>query len=155
MGFDVKAFKNEQFGPRTSDVPVSGLAIWFADGEDPVITVRGLTFEELCKADNAADNSDQMLKLINQLQSKQGKEAAESIKDSFGVGEETPANMIRRKCHLIMGSVEPEIDEEMAIKLASTYPVEFKELTNKIVLLTGAGFVPGKRKGSTVNQASD
>lgn len=149
MPFNKKGFVNERFEARTEDVPVPDLAIWFDEGETPLFTVRGLTFEELSRADSAADNTGEMLKLLASLQAKSGEQIAEGVKNAFGIGEETPPNMIRRKQHLMMGAVNPEVDEEFAVKLSCTYPVEFKILTNKIVELTGRGFVPGKQKGSS------
>jgi hypothetical protein len=149
MAFDKKAFMNAQFEARTADVSVKELRSWFPDGEDAVFTVRGLTFEELSKADAAADNSGAMLKLLTSIQSKNGVEIGEGIKDAFGVGKETPANMVKRIHHLMMGSVAPEMDEEFSVKLANTFPVEFTAVTNKIIELTGKGYMPGKQKGST------
>jgi hypothetical protein len=149
MAFDNKAFMKEQFEARTADVPVVELQDWFPDGEDAVFTVRGLTFAELSKADAAADNSGAMLKLLASIQSKNGAEIGEGIKDAFGVGIETPVNMIKRIQHLMMGSVAPVMDEEFVVKLANTFPVEFTAVTNKIIELTGKGYVPGKQKGST------
>ena len=149
MAFDNKAFMKQQFEARTDDVRVSELSEWFAEGDEPLFKVRGLTFEELNKADNAAENSKAMLNLVAQLQTKDGAAIAEGIKDAFGIGKDTPANMIKRINHLVMGCVSPEIDEEFAVKLANTYPIEFTQITNKIIELTGKGFMPGKPKGST------
>ena len=149
MGFNAKGFMNQPFDARTEDVIVAELASWFDKDEKPVFTVRGLTFEELNKADNAADNSKAMLNLVATLQTKDGAAIAEGVKDAFGIGKDTPANMIKRINHLVMGSVSPTIDEELAVKLASTYPIEFTQISNKIIELTGKGFMPGKPKGST------
>ena len=154
-GFDSKAFMNEQFEDRTMDVPVPGLAIWFGEGEKPVFTVKGLTFHQLNTADNKADNSEQMLKLVGKLQAKDGASIGEEIQNAFGIGEDTPPNMVKRINHLVMGCLNPVVDEEFAVKLASMYPVEFMDISNKIITLTGQGFVPGKRKGCTPKQASD
>ena len=154
MAFNSKAFMKQQFEARTEDVRVLELDAWFDEESDPVFTVRGLTFEELAKADAAADNSKAMLNLVASLQTKDGDAIGEGIKDAFGVGKETPANMIKRINHLVMGSVSPEIDEEFAVKLANTFPVEFTQLTNKIVELTGKGYQPGKQKGSTRSRTS-
>jgi hypothetical protein len=155
MAFNSRGFMKQQFEARTADVRVLELAEWFDKDTDPVFTVRGLTFEELNKADNAADNSKAMIELISRLQTKDGPAIAEGIKDAFGVGKETPANMVKRINHLVMGSVEPVIDEEFAVKLANTFPIEFMTLTNKVIELTGKGYVPGKQKGSTKSQKSE
>ncbi|MDX1399906.1 MAG: hypothetical protein R3204_15365 [Oceanospirillum sp.] len=155
MGFDAKGFMKAQFEARTEDVPVSELKDWFPDGEAAVFTVKGLTFEELSKADAAADNSGAMLKLLASIQNKNGGDIGEGIKDAFGVGKETPVNMIKRINHLVMGCVCPEVDEEFAVKLANTFPVEFTAITNKIIELTGRGYVPGKQKSSTRSKKSE
>ena len=151
-GFDEKKYMRQQFEARTESVPVVELAAWFDEGADPAFIVRGLTFEELSKAESAADNSKTMLNLVNSLSAKKGAEVGEGIKNAFGVGEDTPASMIKRIQHLMMGSVDPVIDETLAVKLASTFPVEFTALTNTIVKLTGKGYVPGKQKRSTANK---
>lgn len=152
MAFNSKEFMKQPFDARTEDVRVVELASWFAEGDEPVFKVRGLTFEELNKADNAADNSKAMLNLVATLQTKDGTAIADGIKDAFGIGKDTPANMIKRINHMVMGSVDPKIDEELAVKLASTYPIEFTIISNKIIELTGKGFMPGKLKGSTRSQ---
>jgi len=149
MAFNSKEFMKQSFNSRTEDVRVVELASWFAEGDEPVFKVRGLTFEELNKADNAADNSKAMLNLVATLQTKDGTAIADGIKDAFGIGKDTPANMVKRINHMVMGSVDPEIDEEFAVKLASTFPIEFTLISNKIIELTGKGFMPGKPKGST------
>lgn len=152
MPFKKKEFQNSQFVARTEPVRVADLSMWFDEGDEPVFIVRGLTYEEVCKAESMADNSKQMLNLIESIQSKDGAAIGEGVKDAFGVGKETPPNMIKRINHLVMASVEPEIDEELAVKLATNYPMEFSQITNKITELTGLGFLPGKHKGCTENK---
>jgi hypothetical protein len=49
---------------------------------------------------------------------------------------------------LVIGSVDPRIELETAIKLCKVFPVEFMQLTNKITVLTGQGSVPGKPRSS-------
>lgn len=139
----------QAFTPRTGSVSVPALVSWFEEGDEPLFTVCSLSFEQLSKADAMADNSGAMIKLMESLQAKNGKEIGEGIRDAFGVGLETPPNMVKRINHLIMGSVEPVIDEEMAVKLACTFPIEFTQVTNKIIELTGKGYEPGKPQGCT------
>lgn len=152
MGFNTKEFQKTEFVARTEKVRVADLSAWFDEGEEPVFVVRGLTFEELCKAESMADNSKAMLNLMASIQQRDGIAIGEGIKDAFGVGKETPANMIKRINHLVIASIDPVIDEELAVKIASTFPIEFTAVTNKITELTGKGFVPGKRKGCTDNK---
>lgn len=148
-GFDLRKFAKAKFSHRTERVEVPALAQFFQAGEDGKVdaafVVRGLTFEELAKAENQADNSDTVRKLLEQLGSANPDTKSEAIADALGYGKEVPKQMVMRKIHLVIGSVDPEIDEEMAVKLATAYPVEFKQLTNKILELTGQGMVsPGK-----------
>ena len=116
------------------------------DGKiDAAFTVRGLTFEELARAENQADNTDTVRKLLEHLGSSNAQAKSAALADALGYGEEVPRQQVIRKAHLVIGSVDPAIDEEMAVKLANTFPVEFKQLTNKILELTGKGQVtPGK-----------
>jgi len=149
MTFKADKFIKAKFEYRTERVQVPALEKFFdadADGKvDAAFVVRGLTFEELSKAENQADNSDTVRKLLEQLGSSNPNAKSAALADALGYGDEVPRQMVIRKHHLVIGCVEPPIDEEMAVKLANTFPVEFKQLTNKILELTGAGQVsPGK-----------
>jgi hypothetical protein len=148
MSLDVGRFAKAKFEHRTERVSVASLAEFF-DGEDgkvdAVFIVRGLTFEELAKAENQADNSDTVRKLLEQLSSSNASVKSAALADALGYGDEVPRQMVIRKFHLITGCVDPQVDEEFAVKLANVFPVEFKILTNKILELTGLGqVVPGK-----------
>lgn len=147
--FNLQQFNRAHFEHRTERVPVKALEQFFKPDEDgkvdPVFVIRGLTFEELAKADNQADNPETLRKFMEKLASKNPDSKAEALAEALGYGDQSPRQLILRKCWLVAGSVEPEIDEETAVKLSATFPIEFKELTNKILALTGKGQVsPGK-----------
>ena len=147
--FNVEKFTKARFEHRTERVEVPALAEFFTpddDGKvDAAFTVRGLTFEELARAENQADNTDTVRKLLEQFSSSNATAKSAALADALGYGEDVPRQQVIRKAHLVIGSVEPPIDEEMAVKLANTFPIEFKQLTNKILELTGKGQVtPGK-----------
>lgn len=150
MEFKKSEFLREQFAPRTHSVEVPELAAWFNCGEkeSPAWEVKGLNFEELAKADSKADNANAIRDLISSLSKKDGKEIAGNLANAFGFGDDTPRQMVQRINYLVFGSVSPECDEELAVKLASTFPIEFKQITDKILELTGRGYVPGKQKNS-------
>ena len=75
--FDLAAFRKAKFQERAQDVPLSGLTAagfggYEGEGDDakpkPVVyRVRGLTAQELAKADQEADNSKVLLKVAEQL----------------------------------------------------------------------------------------
>lgn len=145
MSFNTDGFTRARFEHRTERVAVPALAQFFDEGSDAVFVVRGLTFEELSKAENQADNSDTIRKLLEQLSSSNPNVKSAALADALGYGDEVPRQMVIRKHHLVLGSVDPQIDEEFSVKLANTFPVEFKILTNKILELTGQGQInPGK-----------
>lgn len=147
----------EVFEARTAEVRVSSSALvnYFDEGSEPVFKVRGLTYEELSKCNNAADTTPAMRKLLEELNKKDGAGIATEIKNVFGVGNDTPANVIKAINHVVTGCVDPEIDEEMAVKLATAFPIEFGQISMKIVELTGQGHVPGKQKSSTAKPTSE
>jgi hypothetical protein len=67
----------------------------------------------------------------------------------LGIGTDTPPDLVKRLEHLVFGSVAPEIDREIAVRLFAAYPVVAYQLTNKILELTGLGADPGKAPHST------
>jgi len=155
MRFEAKQFLKTKFSQRTHPVPVPDLRQFFPEGEEAVWIVRGLTGQELGRADAAADNQKSIAALISGLTSDSSKEKAQAVKDLLGIGGNTPAAIVQRIEHLIMASVDPECTRDLAVKLCETYPVEFLTITNKIVELTGKGQIPGKLQPSGVTQVSD
>ena len=154
MKFDAKKFLKTKFTQRTHPVPVPDLRQFFPEGEEAVWIVRGLTGQELGRADAAADNQKSITALVSGLTSDSSKEKAQAIKDLLGIGGNTPAAIVKRIEQLIIGSVDPECTRDLAVKLCETYPVEFLTITNKIVELTGQGQIPGKSQPSGATQAS-
>jgi len=141
-GFEVDRFASAEITPRTDSVPVPDLKDWF-DGE-PVWKVRALTFDELARAEEAADRSATLTKLVESIVSSNASEKVAAIKGALGLTDDVPQNAIRRMEMLVAGSVEPEVDLTVVVKLANVYPVVFKQLTDKIITLTGQGSILGK-----------
>ena len=154
MKFDSKKFLKTKFERRTFPVPVPDLQAFFPEGEKAVWLVRGLTGQELGRADAAADKNKNIAAIVAGLTADNSKEKAAAIKDLLGIGGDTPADIVKRIEHLILGSVDPVCTRELAVKLCETYPVEFIMLTNKIVELTGQGQIPGKLPPSGATAAS-
>lgn len=139
--FDAKAFTKAEFEPRTEAVPVDGLRSFFPDlGEDetPEWTVRGLTHAELARAEDASRRRQDLAAVVDALNGDEGKKQ-EAIKELLGVDQHVPQDTAKRMEMLVRGSVDPEIDLEVAVKLATAFPIEFSALTNKVIELTGRG----------------
>jgi hypothetical protein len=143
MPFDLSKFERVKTESRTMDVRVEGLAEFFGDGEIPSFTVRGLTYSELAAADGAVERA----KSVDIVAKAIGIDSAktEAVKEALGIHGGHPEQMIRRIHFLTVGSVEPKITETVAVMISERHPVEFIELTNSIVELTGRGKVTVKK----------
>ena len=70
MGFDSKKFIKTKFTPRIEEIDVPDLKDFFPAGEKPVWKVRGLTGQELGRANEALDRSKDMASVVNGLTSR-------------------------------------------------------------------------------------
>ncbi len=138
MRFDTARFEAAQLQPRTSDVPVPGLAAFFAEGVEPVWRVRGLTAIELHESTDAGKRRhtvDNIIKAISE-----GGDQIKGLREAIGMPAAiVPAEVVKRQEMLRFGSIDPVIDLTVAVKLSESFPVEFLQLTNEITLLTGQG----------------
>ena len=154
MGFDLQGFRKAEFETRTDQVRVEALAEWFEEGDERVFTVRGLSGEELARVREATDKNRNVSDVVEALGSSQSRERVEAIRELIGVTESVPNELVRRLEQLTLGSVDPELDHEDAKLLAARYPIEFWELTGRIMELTGEGQQPVKKKDSRTTQES-
>jgi hypothetical protein len=148
MAFDSKRFLKTKFTARTEDVPVPDLAAFFPDDAKPVWKVRGLTGQELGRANEAAERNKNVAAILEGLASGAGKEQTEAVKELLGVGGSTPQDIAKRLEILSIGSVDPQCAPDLAVRLCEAYPVEFYQITNRINFLTGQGQMPGKQPPS-------
>ena len=148
MSFDSKKFMKMKFIPRTESVSVPDLQVFFPEGAEAVWTVRGLTGQELGRASEAAERNRNISAILEGLTSEAAKDKAEAIKEILGIGGATPQDIAKRLEHLTAGSVDPKCTLDLAVRLCETYPIEFYQLTNKIMELTGRGQMPGKQQPS-------
>lgn len=155
MSFDLNRFRATSLTPRQAVVAVPDLAHWYG-GAEPVWTVRGLTGEEIARANEANQRTAMIASAVEALASAAGSKAdqTEAMKTLIGYGTETPADLAKRFDHLVAGSVEPQIDREIAVRLFMAYPIVAYTLTNKILELTGLGPDLGKAPDSTPTPAS-
>ena len=137
MAFNVDKFERAEMVPRTERVPVGALADFFAEGEEAVFVVRGLSAPELCRAQEAAQRQRTVENIVDAIASR--REQVDAIRSAIGLTQGTPAEVARRLEMLVAGCVEPRLDLPAAVKLAERFPVDFMHLTNRITELTGMG----------------
>jgi len=143
--FDQKKFIKTKFIAREETVAVPELAEFF-DG-DPVWVVKGLTGEELYRVNQASDRDEAVAAAISAFYGPGSKE--NSYREMFGLTDTAPEEHTRRLEMLILGTVSPEnLDRPTMAKIALLFPATVRILTDKIIGLTGAGYVPGKHSGS-------
>lgn len=155
MPFDKKKFAKTAFVSRTQAVPLPDLQEFFPEGEKPVWIVRNLTGPELGKVNEAADRNKSIAAILDGIISADAKDKVDALKASLGLDNSTPNDIVRRMEILTIGSVDPAIDHELAVKLCEYYPIEFFELTNTITQLTGQGAeIKKKQAPSTATSES-
>lgn len=137
MTFDLAKFERAKFEPRTESVTVAGLSDFFKEGSEPVFVVRGVTASELHNATEASKRNTAVEAVVSALASKQ--EQVQAIRDALGMAGSTPGEVARRLELLVAGCITPKLTLPAAVKLAEAFPVEFLELTNRIIILTGQG----------------
>jgi hypothetical protein len=154
--FDLEKFRAAKLRPRTADVAVPGLKAWFDDGvEAPAWTVRGLTGQELGQARAAVAARKDLAALVDGILGGAGAEKADAVRKLFDLGEEVPPDVALRIHLLRLGSVAPACTEDDAVRVCTCFPIEFAQLTQKILELTGAGHEPGKAGASGETRASE
>lgn len=146
MAFDVGRYMAENFKPRETKVPVPELKNWFEKGDEPVWTVRGLTGIEIAKANEVAAKRSLSTAILEGLLTMKGSEVKEAITKLVGRGDEIPEKVAMQIEHLVIGSVDPPCDEDLALRVNKTYPTVFLSLCQNILLLSGQGMSPGKSK---------
>lgn len=154
MTFDIKKFRSAKFEDRTAEVPVPDLAEWFEEGAPAVFTVRGLTGEELARCNEAAAKNKNMAAVLEALAGSNQKEKVQGLREALGVTETVPNDLAKRLEQCAIATVNPDLDHELAVKFAQAYPVEFYQITNKIMELTGQGRQVVQKKSSGQTQKS-
>jgi hypothetical protein len=137
MAFQAERFRQAEWTPRTETVEIPALAGFFAEGEAPAFTVRGLTAAELQLALEAGKRQSGVEAVVKAITTQ--KEQVNQIRAALGLTQDTPGEVVRRIEMLVQGSVAPKLDHADAVKLAEVCPVEFFDLTNRITSLTGQG----------------
>lgn len=146
MTFDLERFRGASLAPRQATVPVPDLAAFFADGAEPVWTVRGLTGEEIARCNESTARHAAIAATVQALANSAAakSETVEAMQTLIGYGTDVPDDLTKRFDHLTFGSIQPVIDRALAVKLFAAYPIVGYTLTNKILELTGLGPDLGK-----------
>lgn len=147
MSFNLGKFQAAQFTARTERVELRSLAEYFEEGDEPCFVVRGLNAAELQKALEAASKQSTVDSIVKAISS--SKDQIDAIRKAIGLTSDTPAEIAKRSEMLVMGSVEPKLNHAEVAKLSEAFPIEFFDLTNKIVNLTGLGGINSKSQPST------
>ena len=152
MGFDLVKFDQAQFKERTIEVKVPELSNFFDKDEKQIWIVRGLTGHELAKVNEAVRANKDIDSILSGIMSGIHTEKIDVIRESLGLTDDTPGDLVRRIAALRAASVEPVISQEISVKLADSFPTTFFLLTNKIFELTGEGKTLGESKASGETQ---
>lgn len=138
MPFNADKFDRTEFRFRTKRLNLPALRGYFDEGEEPDFEVRGLTGAELQLALEAQRRNVSVESLMIAL-AKAPADVA-TIRQAIGLpSKETPGEIAKRIEMLTMASVTPRLEQHIVVKLAEKYPIEFFQLTNEIIELTGLG----------------
>lgn len=135
--FNLDSFRKTDFKPREAELCFSA----FSDAGlgDGLVKVRGLTAEEICRADEAATKGKLLGDLVEKLAGSGGKQKAAALLEGVGFSGDIPAALAKRYEHVCLGCVEPKLELADAVKLGAVFPIEFNQIANKILELTGKG----------------
>lgn len=154
MAFDMDKFRAADFKPREKSISVPQLKEFFGNKAKPKWLVRSLTGEEFYAVKAAAKKANTIKELFEQLFSKNPKVKVEAALEAIGISEELPEDYVQRLEMLVVGTVEPEIEKEDAVRFAKRFPILFDQITAEIMILTGAGQELGESSASGTTQKS-
>lgn len=145
MSFDIERFMRDAstLTAPTAKIPVPDLKHWFAEGEEPIWEIRGLTGEEWARANDVTGRMEIYRAVVEALASEVRASQTEALKTMMGVSD-VPQDLAKRFDHLMYGSVNPKITRESAVVIFKLYPYIGYLLTNKILELSGQGPDLGK-----------
>lgn len=145
MTFDKNRFNSATFERRTETVPVAVLSDFFGEDEKAEFEVQGLTHHEIAEC-SAGVQGNENLKNILQAAAGHKPSIKKAIEDILETSVEVPVDTQKRILQLVKGCLKPKLDEGTSVRIAERFPVEFIELTNKILELTGLGHIAVKKR---------
>jgi len=154
-GFKTDEFIQADLNPRVEAIKVPDLQSWFEEGQEPVWNVRGLNGCEVAQYTEAVAKNRNLSAIAEGLVSGDKTDVIEGMRELLGIGEAVPDETAKRIAVLELGSVDPVVDNQIAVKLNDAFPVIFFQITNRILSLTGEGATLGKPKDSGECQKSE
>jgi len=142
MPIDTDAFLGTSFVPREAEIPLPGLQAWSDDGEVPVWKVRGLTGQQWWKCKESVDNRKDIVSVISNFIGGDAEEVTAALKERFC--SESASDLAFRIEVLILASIDPVCNREMAAKFCKYCLAEFKTVTEEIIKISWQGHLPGK-----------
>jgi len=137
--FNLEGFRQTTFKPRESVMTLDAFKkVGLGDGK---IKVRGLTALDIAKADEESQIKKAKIasNMITQLAGGSSKEKVAVLLEGVGISDNVPELLAKRHAHVVMGVVEPKLDLSDVVKMGDTFPIEFSQIANKILELTGLG----------------
>jgi len=151
-GFKTEEFVQTKFVPREKSIPVPDLKSWFEEGQKPLWIVRGLDGYELARSRESVERNRDMIAIAEAFISGDKTDLSDAVKERLGNGEAIPDHAAEKIEMLVLGSVDPAVDNQLAVKLCINFPANFTQLTNEILRLTGQGACLGKQQDSGETQ---
>jgi hypothetical protein len=153
MGFDAQRFLGTPMDRPEQDFPVPALRGWFAEGEDPVWPIRGLTANDLVRIRNAGAYQNREKALASALMTGDVAAISAATKNALGRGDDVEPDTASRIETICLGSRFPDLSDEqirsMAVKLEHDYPFAFIAISNAITALSGQDPDPKKKPTSS------
>ena len=146
--FDTRAFMKQIYTPREGEVSVPALKDYFSEGQKPLWKVRGLTADEVARCNEAGERNTKVEAIVEALTASNKSDVADGVKQLLGVGSDVHREVAIRLEQCVFGSIDPIIELNIAVKMATVFPMEFYAITNKILKLTGLGQVAGESQPS-------
>jgi len=147
MPFDTNKLDTCKIKDVTADVSVPGLAGFFDEGEDPVITVRGLNAIEIAQVQEDVNTAQGIQDVIKKLASGQADEISGAVKEVLGQSSDNPKRYLEVLGYIMLGSEKPQFTKQQAARIAKISPNDFYRIGNKVMELSGESRL-GEQKGS-------
>ena len=139
---NIEKFKQAEFERRTADVPVPGLSSFFSEDQDAVLTVQGLTGQEVATARRRVEQNAAIGELVAKVISEKASSKIEGIQQALGLTDDVPDDLVYRIALAEYGIASVKFEQEDCVKLAGICPESFYTITSKILELTGLGQIP-------------
>lgn len=147
MAFNIDQFRNAVFQTRTSKVSVPGLKSFFADDETPEIEIRNLTGSEILQARGDVDQNILARKAVAEIGTDDSEIAAAVRTILGGSTISAPDKQVEYLTFVTLGVVNPTLSRSDAVKMSQHNPIEFMDLAQSIMRLSGLGSV---EKGKSI-----